>query len=122
MVLTDTTIWIDHFRSADANLIRLLTKNEVLLHPWVIAELALGSLGNRLSVLRDLEKRPQAKVASVAEVRFLIEGRKLYARGIGLIDAQLLASTLFDSRIRIWTRDRRLGQIADQLGIRAAIP
>ncbi|MFQ5740708.1 MAG: VapC toxin family PIN domain ribonuclease [Acidobacteriota bacterium] len=70
-----------------------LEENEVLLHPWVLGELALGHLGRRrAAVLVDLERLPVAPLVSDEEVRALVETRRLYGRGIGWVDAHLLAS------------------------------
>jgi hypothetical protein len=92
------------------------------MHPYVRLELALGSIANREKVLADLALLPQAQVAETGELFGLVEFRRLYRRGIGIADLHLVASALFDKSITIWTRDRRLGDIADELGLRAAIP
>lgn len=122
MILVDTSVWIDHLRSPEVNLQNLLQNDEVVMHPYVRLELALGSIANREKVLADLALLPQAQVAETGELFGLVEFRRLYRRGIGIADLHLVASALFDKSITIWTRDRRLGDIADELGLRAAIP
>jgi hypothetical protein len=122
MILVDTSVWIDHLRTPDAKLQDLLQTDEVATHPHVRLELALGSIAGREKVLNDLSLLVQAPVVGTDELFALVELRRLYRRGIGIVDLHLIASALFDRSISIWTRDRRLGDIADELGIRAAIP
>lgn len=110
MILVDTSVWIDFLNgaSAAAPLSSLLVEGEVLSHPWVVGELALGHLGpRRPAILADLERLPVAPVATDAEVRRLIEERALAGSGIGWVDAGLLASALL-AGARLWTSDRRL--------------
>jgi predicted nucleic acid-binding protein len=122
MILVDTSVWIDHLRIPDPKLQDLLQNDEVRTHPLVRLELALGSIAGREKVLNDLSLLVQAPIVGTDELFALVELRRLYRRGIGITDLHLIASALFDKSISIWTRDRRLGDIADELGIRAAIP
>ena len=122
MILVDTSIWIDHLRSADAKLQTLLQNDQVVTHPFIRLELALGSIASREKVLADLALLPQAPVVASEELFSLIEHKMLYRRGIGLTDLQLVSCALLDRSISIWTRDRRLGEIAHELGLRAALP
>lgn len=122
MVLVDTSVWIDHLRKSESKLQELLLNDEVVTHPFVRLELALGSLARRKQILHDLALLPHVQVAGIDELFELLELRRLYRRGIGATDLHLIASALFDKSIAIWTRDRRLGGIADELAIRAAIP
>ena len=121
MILVDTSVWIDHLRKSEAKLHDLLLNDEVATHPLVRLELALGSIANREKVLADMALLPQVASAETGELFELVEFRRLYRRGIGITDLHLVASALFDKSILIWTRDRRLGEIADECGIRAAI-
>jgi len=121
VILVDTSVWIDHLRSAEVTLQELLLSDDVVTHPLIRLELALGSIANREVVLADLARLPQVQVAKTEELFHLVELRKLYRRGIGITDLHLLASALIDKSISIWTRDRRLGDIADELGLRVAI-
>lgn len=116
------SVWIDHLRKPEVKLQDLLQNDAVATHPLVRLELALGSIADREKVLKDLSLLPQAPVAENAELFDLVKLRRLYRRGIGITDLHLLVSALYDKSISIWTRDRRLGDIADELGIRAAIP
>jgi predicted nucleic acid-binding protein len=115
VILVDTAVWVDHFRSGDRGLAGLLDEDRVLAHPWVTGELALGSLRNRTEILRLLDDLPQATVATAAELRALIDARALHGLGIGYVDAQLLAATLLTGDASLWTRDRRLRTAARRL-------
>lgn len=121
MILVDTSVWIDHLRKPEPKLKQLLENDDVATHPYVILELALGSITNRAQFLNNIALLHQMPVAEVAELRELIEQRKLFRRGIDVTDIHLIASVLFSQSIRIWTRDRRLGELAEELGIRAAV-
>lgn len=121
MILVDTSVWIDHLRHPEEKLQDLLQIDEVLTHPFIRLELALGSIANRETVLADLALLPQAPLAEAGELFGLVELRKLYRRGIGITDLHLVAAALLNRSISIWTRDRRLGEVADELGLRAAI-
>ena len=117
MVLTDTSVWIDHLRAGDAELAARLEGGGVLCHPLVVLELALGTLRARGEVLGLLDRLPAAPVAEPGEVRLLIERRRLFGRGIGYVDCALLASCLMAPGTMLWTRDRRLGAAAAALGL-----
>jgi hypothetical protein len=122
VILVDTSVWIDHLRSPDVKLQELLQNDEVVTHPFVRLELALGSIATREKVLADLALLPQAPIAATDELFRLVELRRLSRRGIGITDLQLLCCALFDKSISIWTRDRRLGYIAGELGLGASLP
>ena len=98
-----------------------LNQGQVVIHPFVIAELALGSLQNRTITLALLDLLPQVRVAQLSEVRLTIEARRLYGLGIGLIDAHLIASVLINPPTLLWSRDRRLRKAAEGLGIHAGL-
>ena len=117
MILVDTSVWIDHLRANDERLSQLLMDGQVLVHPFVTGELALGNLKNRDEVLMMMQDLPQATVATVAEVLRLIKMQNLFGLGIGYIDAHLQASVLLVPGSRLWTRDKRLLSAATQLGI-----
>jgi hypothetical protein len=121
MILVDASVWIDFFRSGTyrAELETLLHNRLLATHPYLIAELALGSLTNRQQTLAELDSLPSLTTVSMTDVRLMIESRSLYAKGIGFVDANLLASCLATPGAKIWTLDIRLGKMADELGIRA---
>jgi predicted nucleic acid-binding protein len=119
VILVDTSVWIDHLRAGDEVLSSLLQEAQVFGHPWVTGEIALGSLAHRREVLCLLHGLPQAVVASDSEVLALVEGARLFGRGIGWVDAQLLASARLTDRTLLWTRDVRLAGAAAELGVEA---
>jgi len=117
MILADTSVWIDHLRSGDAQLQAELMRDAILMHPLIAGELALGSLRNRAVVLREIDRLPSAKPAQNEEVRQLIERQALFGRGIGVVDAHLLASVLLTPHTLLWTRDRRLRTVAESMNV-----
>ena len=116
MILVDTSVWVDHFRSRVRVLVELLSDERVAMHPFVRGELALGNLKPRGEILQLLADLPQASVADENELLHIVENRKLMGLGIGLIDAHLLASALLD-KSRLFTRDKRLLAVATKLKI-----
>jgi predicted nucleic acid-binding protein len=121
LILADTSVWIDHFRSGNKDLEKALNQGQVVIHSWIIAELALGSLRERLKTLAMLDLLPQVRVAQLNELRVMIEARRLYNLGIGLTDAQLIASVFLNPPTLLWTRDKPLRRVAAALGIHAAL-
>lgn len=119
MILADTSIWVDHLRHGDPVMVARLNAGRICIHPHIIGEISLGSLRQRdilLSALRDL---PPMVVANDGEVLAFIERQRLYSRGIGYIDAHLLAAVQLTPGVRLWTRDRRLHDVAGDLDIAA---
>ena len=116
MILVDTSVWVDHLRSGDEDLAGLLDNGQVLGHPWVTGELALGRLSARDEILGLLAALPQTEVATAEEVMAFIERHQLYGLGIGLVDAHLLAATVLTAEATLWTRDTRLAEAAARLG------
>lgn len=121
MILVDTSVWIEHLRAGNAALAWYLEQGEVLMHPWVLGELACGNLRNRTELLALLQQLPQSHCASAAETLYFIERRQLMGRGIGWVDAQLLASVALGGTQGLWTRDARLQRAAEELGMAAQI-
>jgi hypothetical protein len=115
LILVDTSVWVDHLRRGDAGLAALLDGASVLAHPFVIGELACGSMAQRTQVIALLQMLPQAAVAEADELLAFIERRRLYALGIGYVDAHLLASVALTAGSRVWTRDKRLLAAARRL-------
>ena len=116
MILVDTSVWVDHLRAGDARLAALLDQAAVLAHPFVVGEIACGSLADRAAVLELLAHLPMAVMAETDEVLGFIERQRLYGKGISYIDAHLLASVALTHGARLWTRDKRLAAAADELG------
>ena len=115
MILVDTSVWIDHLRSGEPSLAAALEGGRVVMHPFVLGELACGNLANRGEVLELLGNLPAAPTATDPEALDFIERRALMGRGIGYIDVHLLASTALSGESRLWTRDRRLRAAATEL-------
>ena len=122
MILADTSVWVDHLRSENREMRNQLAQGRIVIHPLIIAELALGSLRDRTRTLALLDMLPQVKVAQLHEVRLMIESRRLYGLGVGLIDAELIAAIFINSPTLLWTKDKPLRKVADALGIHANLP
>lgn len=116
MILADTSVWIDHLRRDNPQLKALLLANEVLTHPFVVGEIACGALHNRTEILQYLAALPEVHLAEHSEVLRLIEEEKLYRRGLGLVDAYLIASARLTG-CRLWTLDKQLASAATSLGL-----
>lgn len=119
MILVDTSVWVGHLREGNERLSALLSRGEVLAHPFVIGELALGNLRQRDPVLRAYRKLPSVTVAANEEVLHFIDRQALFGRGIGYVDAHLLAAARLTPGAKLWTHDRRLHAVAAQLGLAA---
>ena len=117
MILVDTSVWINHFQNQDMLLDDLLAWKQVLGHPFVAAEIAMGSLANREAILTSLDELPQAPEVMVSEVRHFIEKHQIFSKGIGFVDATLLVSAQLGKNVTLWSRDRRLYMLADRFGI-----
>lgn len=114
MVIVDTSVWINHFNSSDLDLVVLLDNNRVLMHDFVLGEIACGSLKARIQKLELLNDLPKSAVADISEVLFFIEKNKLMSKGIGFVDTHLLASASI-SKCKVWTYDKGLQLAAEQL-------
>jgi len=117
MILVDTSVWIDHFRHGNLELTGLLNSSNVLSHQSIIGEIALGNLLNRDFILGTLQNLPLATVASDKEVLHFIQSHSLFGKGIGYIDAHLLAATMLSPGTLLWTRDKRLLAETARLGV-----
>ncbi len=117
MILADTSVWVGHFRGVEPGLAPLLLEGRVVMHPFVLGELALGSFANRAEVLGDLAALPGVTVAMEAEVMRFIEVARLFGLGIGYVDAHLLAAVRLTPGVRFWTRDRGLGVVLERVGV-----
>jgi predicted nucleic acid-binding protein len=117
MVLVDTSVWINHLHRSNDSLVDALDRSLVAQHPMVIGELALGSLSNRDEFLQLLADLAPVPVATHEEVLHFVNQNHLYGQGLSLVDAHLLASTTLSPGARIWTEDKRLSTVAEQLEI-----
>lgn len=121
MILADTSVWVDHFRKRDPELYRQLQRNNISIHPFIVTELGLGNLPSRQKTIDYLDQLPTARIAQMSEVRGMIEVHRLFQRGIGFVDAHLIASTLITPHTSLWSRDKRLRELAGMLGIDASV-
>lgn len=116
MILVDSSVWVEHLRRGEPGLAKLLRSAEVCSHPFVVGELACGQLRNRDELLGLLSALPHVQRAADTEVLAMIEGRRLHGKGLGYIDAHLLASCVL-ARTPLWTFDRRLARAAADAGV-----
>jgi predicted nucleic acid-binding protein len=121
MILADTSVWVDHFRKKQTALYQQLRGSNISIHPLVVTELALGHLPDRQRTIASLDQLPMVKVAQISEVRRMIEAHCLFQRGIGLVDAHLIASTFITPHTVLWSRDKRLREVAQALGLNANV-
>ena len=117
MILADTSIWVDYLRGNIPEMEKRLGNGQIVMHPFIVAEISLGSLRNRRKILEDMEALFEVRVAQLNEVRHMIEANTLYSKGIGLTDAYLLASCLMTPGTQLWTRDGAMEKVARALGI-----
>lgn len=115
MILVDTSVWVDHLRDGTPALAAALEQGRVLMHPFILGELACGNLKNRGEVLQLLGELPAAPMATDPEALDFIEWRALMGRGIGYVDVHLLASVALAGTAQFWTRDKRLAAVAADL-------
>jgi predicted nucleic acid-binding protein len=117
LILVDTSVWIDHLRKGIPALAEALERQDVLMHPFVLGELACGDLRRRREVLDLLSTLPSSTMATDRETLHFIEQHRLMGKGIGYIDAHLLASVILTEAAQLWTRDKQLRAIAARLKI-----
>jgi predicted nucleic acid-binding protein len=122
VILTDTSVWVDHLRRNDPQMANLLLTGQIAMHPFIVAEIALGSLRNRPKILAEMDALREVRVAGLNEVRHMIEAHSLCSKGIGLTDAHLIASCLLTPGTQLWTRDSNLKQVARALNVLANLP
>jgi predicted nucleic acid-binding protein len=117
VILADTSVWITHFRQSDRRLVTLLNRGDVVMHPFVLGELAMGNLAPRQVILATLGHLPAAATATDEEVLAFLAGQRLFGQGIGYIDAHLLAAVKLAPVTRLWTFDKRLDAAAAWLNL-----
>lgn len=116
MILVDTSVWVDHLRAKDERLTLLLKELRVCMHPMIWGELACGNLQNRATLLRLWQGLPEIKQATHAEAMYCLEQHQLMGKGIGYVDLHLLSAVLLTPSTQLWTRDKRLKDLASALG------
>jgi hypothetical protein len=115
-MLVDTSIWVQHLRHRQLGLVSLLQRAEVQCHPFIVGELACGSINRRSEILQLLRRLPSAPVVENEEVITFVERHRLMGRGVGWVDVHLLASAVLEG-VLLWSADRRLAAIARSLGV-----
>jgi predicted nucleic acid-binding protein len=119
LILVDTSVWIDHLRAGNTRLAALLERNQVVMHPMVAGELACGNLRDRDTLMGLWGSLPQLPAASHDEAMCLLARNRLWGRGMGYVDLHLLAAVSLSDAAALWTRDKRLAEVAGQLGLAA---
>jgi len=119
LILADTSVWVDHLRAGNERLQAALEQGQIVTHAFVVAELALGLLPDRFQILALLDRLPHLRTAQMSELRLMIEARRLYSLGIGLVDTHLLASVFTSPPTLLWTKHTRLHKVAEALGVNA---
>ena len=117
MILVDTSVWIDHLHRAEPRLVDALGCDEVATHAYVVQELALGSIKDRAVLLDALGRLRALPALDHAELLVLVEARRLWGRGLSVVDCHLLGSLLLSPGAQLWTRDKRLSTAAGELGV-----
>jgi predicted nucleic acid-binding protein len=119
MILVDTSVWVDHLRNGNARLIELLNEEQVLIHPFIIGELSLGSIKNKSEIMNLLSELPQVPVAEHDEVMAAVTAHQLSGKGVGWVDAHLVASALL-AHAKLLTFDKALSQVSKTIGLVAS--
>jgi predicted nucleic acid-binding protein len=119
MILADTSVWVSHIREGEPRLQQALVDAKVFMHPFVLGEIACGNLRGRSQTLHRLGRLPSPVSASNDEVLALLERHHLFGKGLGWVDAHLLASARLTG-CRLWTLDRSLRDAANALKVRFA--
>lgn len=115
MILVDTSIWADHFRASDPDLVVLIERREVMMHRLVVEELAMGHLPQRSKTLAMLDRLPALPIEQAGALISFVDSAKLVGAGIGLVDAHLILSSVAHGAA-LWTRDKGLSVHAERLG------
>lgn len=116
MIVADSSVWIDHFRNPQAQLPRLIDYGELWMHPYVICELALGSVPDRARFVTFLQSLPCFEPADDSALLQFVNDYELHGKGVGLVDAELLRSCA-EAKGHLWSHDKRLLAQAARLGL-----
>jgi hypothetical protein len=115
MILADTSLWVEQLRRPNGPLTAALDAGVIVMHPFVIGELACGNLRNRHTLLELWSDLPSAPTATDSEALQFIERHALAGKGLGYVDVHLLASTALSGGAKLWTTDRPLAAAAARL-------
>jgi predicted nucleic acid-binding protein len=117
MVLVDTSVWIRFLAGREpyaGGLDALLSRDEVAGHDMIFGELLIGDRGGRTRLLANYAQMHHAPVVRHDEVVEFVRGRRLFGRGVGWIDVNLLASAVVGD-CHLWTADPRFRAAAEDL-------
>lgn len=121
MLLADTSVWVDYLRQGDSELAKRVSEGQIVMHGMVLGELAVGNFKQRQLLLKRWRSLPFISTATDSQVLDLLESRQLMGKGIGWIDLHLLTAVLLANETSLWTRDKRLKTIADDLGFATSL-
>ncbi len=119
MILLDTSVWVDHFDTVDDEVTGLLSSRRIVIHPYVIGELAMGNLRNRDATIEVLNELVMLMPMRHSLIMKFVKNQSLFGTGLQYVDAHLLGSVLTTAGCKIWTRDKRLHAVAERLGVAA---
>lgn len=114
MILVDTSVWIGHFKKTDQGLVDLLNQDRVVIHPFIIGEIACGVLNPRDEILYYLQQLPLVTEIDLEEFLFFTQQHHLFKRSVGFVDIHLLAACFLNS-IELWSKDKKLQKVAISL-------
>ena len=117
MILADSAVWVDHLRKPLPALEALLADDLIVMHPFVVGEISMGSIKQRARTIGRMNELPMVRLATAAHVAMLVEAHRLWGVGVQYIDAHLLGATLLNSGTWLWTTDKRLKKQAERLGV-----
>jgi len=124
MVLVDTSIWIRFLAGRTPfsdGLDQLLGRDEVVGHEMVFGELLIGEVGGgRKRLLDAYVQMHQSRTVSHHEVVEFVRSRRLFGRGVGWIDVNILASAVVGG-FQVWTADPRFVTLANELRVAYAL-
>jgi predicted nucleic acid-binding protein len=121
MILADTSVWIDYLRQGEPPLAEQLSQENILMHGMVLGELAIGNFKNRQLLLKRWKALPFVQTAADTQVLDFIETHQLMGKGVGWIDLHLLTAVSLARTVQLWTRDKRLKNIAETLNLSASL-
>jgi predicted nucleic acid-binding protein len=114
-VLVDSSVWVGHFKQKNDQLVTLLENGLVVCHPYVVMEIACHTPPNRRAIIDMVSELESTTLATTSETLSMLENFRLFGRGCGLVDLSLLASVFLTDKVLLWTFDKRLGLVAEEL-------
>ncbi len=112
--VVDTSVWISHFKKSDPVLLELLRNKQILMHSSILGELISGNIQNRAKTIFDLKMIPFISEPEREKIHDLIESKKLYGKGLGWVDFEILASCITE-KCSLYTHDKMLKKVYSSL-------